>query len=159
MKRTELSTFLKGLAVIAGAVILILYGPVAVSLGQKFAHQNPELRHLFWPFLLFLWASVIPFYLALGYAWRIFNAIAQDASYTPKNVLRLKRISFLALIDCLLYFFAVVALLLLEILNPGVLLVVLAVMLVSAVVCAVSAALSHLVEKAYLTVQDSEDTR
>ena len=89
----------------------------------------------------------------------IFNAIAQDASYTPKNVLRLKRISFLALIDCLLYFFAVVALLLLEILNPGVLLVVLAVMLVSAVVCAVSAALSHLVEKAYLAVQDSEDTR
>lgn len=157
MKRSELSNLLKGIAVIAGVVILVLYGPVAVTLGQELAQQNPELRFLFWPCLLFLWISIIPFYLALGYAWKIFSAIAQDQSYCPENASRLKTISVLALTDCLLYFLAVVALLLLGILNPGILLIVLAVMLVSAVVSAVSAALSHLVEKAHTAAQKAEE--
>ena len=147
MKRTELALLLKGLAIIAGGMALVLCGPVAASIGERIAQQNPEFRFLFWPCLIFLWITAVPFYVALGYAWKIFNEIAGNHSFCLQNALRLKRISVLALIDTLLYVGVVIVLLAVQILHPGILLLVLIIMMVGAAVSAASAALSHLVEK------------
>ena len=80
--------------------------------------------------------------------WLICGEFAKDNSFCKENVQRLKDISKLALLECILYLVAMIILLVLNLLHPSVLLMTLFIIFVGISIAVVAATLSHLVEKA-----------
>ena len=117
-------------------------------LGLEMKFMYPEFGYMFWPCLIFVWVTAIPFYIGLYKGWLICGEFAKDNSFCKENVQRLKDISKLALLECILYLVAMIILLVLNLLHPSVLLMTLFIIFVGISVAVVAATLSHLVEKA-----------
>lgn len=148
MKRKELTKWLKIVIAFAALIGVFLCFIVAPFLGREAVFMYPELSYMFWPSLIFIWATAVPFYAALYKGWLICEEISNDNSFCRENGQRLKEISKLALFECILYLVAMVVLLILNLLHPSILLMALFVIFVGVSIAVVAAALSHLVEKA-----------
>jgi len=148
MKQMELSKWLKWMVVIAAAVVLVLSFWVVPSLGKDAVCVNPELHYMFFPCLIFIWITAIPFYMALWKSWHICDRISKDQSFCEKNAVALKHISILAIIECILYLMGAFVLLLGNLLHPGILLIILFIQFVGVSIAILAATLSHLVKKA-----------
>lgn len=156
MKRSELVRWLKGIGIIASVMGLILCFCMAPAVGRDIAKANPELDYMFWPCLIFIWISAVPFYTALVQCWLICNEIQKDKAFCSLNVKRLKRIGKLALSECLLYFAALVILAFMDLLNFGILIVIVVILCIGFAIAIFSAVLSHLAAKAG-SIQDEND--
>lgn len=158
MKQKHLSNWLKLILIGIALCGLAVYALVVPIYGRILQTSYPELSNRFWPWLLFIWASGIPCYIVLYYAWRIATNIGNDQSFTKQNASLLKKISFLASLDAVFFLIGNVVLLFLNMSHPGVAIASLVIVFVGVAVAVISAALSHLVNKAALLQEQSDWT-
>lgn len=156
MKQKELSRWLRVVVIIGWCVCALLALFVAPKLAHDAAIDLPELARLKWPCLVTFWIGLIPVAVALWEGWRIFGEIGRDNSFCAENARRLRVVSRLALGDTLLCAAAMLGLLILNALHPGVFLLMLFIAFGGAVITVAAAALSHLTLKA-ADLQDEND--
>ena len=148
MKQTSLSKWLKIIIIGCGICGLLIYALVMPSIGQTLASENPEMSSYFWPWLIFIWATGIPCYIALFFAWKIAANIGVDKSFSISNAKLLKWISILAAGDAAFFFLGNIVFLLLNMNHPSIVLLSLIIVFAGVAISVAAAALSHLVMKA-----------
>ncbi|MBQ8082483.1 MAG: DUF2975 domain-containing protein [Clostridia bacterium] len=148
MEQKKLSKWLKGILIGTAACGLAVYLALLPDYGRSLAQAYPEFAGRFWPWLIFLWATGVPCYLALGLGWRIAGRIGEDRSFSEGNARDLSRIAWLAAGDAGAFFLGNAILLLADMSHPGVVLMSLIVVFVGVAIAVAAAALSHLVHKA-----------
>lgn len=158
MKQFELAKWLKTLIIISALIGLVLCFVIVPIIGKDAVLMNPDLEYIFYPSLIFIWITGIPFYIALWKSWSIASEIGKDRSFCKENADSLKTISRLALVECVLYFSAIISLLILNLLHPGLLLMALSIIFLGVAVAVAAAALSHLVEKANRLQEENDLT-
>lgn len=158
MRQTSLSKWLKFIIVGVGVCGLVVYALVLPMLGKSIADGQEEFRGYFWPWLIFLWATGIPCYIALVFAWRIAGNIGRDRSFSLSNANLLKGISVLAAGDAAFFFLGNIVFLLLSMNHPSVVLFSLLVVFAGVAIAVAAAALSHLVMKAAALQEQSDLT-
>lgn len=158
MKQRELSLLLKAAIVVTALVTLLLLSLFAVSMANDMRRSAPEFAQLYWPCLIFLWASSLPFWAALVLGWRISDDMGRNNSFCQANARRLKWVCWLALVEAAIYLGAFVALLVTAIGSPGIMFLLLFTILAGLVVAVIAAILSHLVDKAVALQQESDLT-
>ena len=148
MKQTSLSKWLKIILIGCGICGLLIYALVMPSIGQTLASENPEMSSYFWPWLIFIWVTGIPCYIALFFAWKIAANIGGDKSFSLSNAKLLKWISSLAAGDAAFFFLGNIVFLLLNMNHPSIVLLSLIIEFAGVAISVAAAALSHLVMKA-----------
>ena len=148
MKQTSLSKWLKIILIGCGICGLLIYALVMPSIGQTLASENPEMSSYFWPWLIFIWVTGIPCYIALFFAWKIAANIGGDKSFSLSNAKLLKWISILAAGDAAFFFLGNIVFLLLNMNHPSIVLLSLIIEFAGVAISVAAAALSHLVMKA-----------
>lgn len=158
MNQISLSKWLKG--IIAGMAVCggIIYFYLIPYWGKEMAGAYPEYAYCYWPWLSVLWVSAIPCYFALFFGWKIVSEIGKDNSFSRKNAEYLKRISILATAESVYFFGANLVLMMMGMNHPGVFLLSLFVDFAGIAAAIVSAALSHLVQKAAEIREENELT-
>jgi len=158
MKQSTLSKWLK--LVILGAALcgLIIYGWVIPTCGKDLALGYPEFAGAYVPWLGFLWATGLPCYIVLIYAWKIASNIGADKSFCVQNGEYMKWISVMAGFDALFFFLGNIVLLFLNMNHPGIVIVSMVVVFVGAAISVVAAALSHMIMKAADLQEQSDYT-
>lgn len=159
MKQTTLSKWLKVIIIGVGICGLIVYGMVIPMLGETLANYlQGEFDYCYLPWLIFIWLTAIPCYLALFFAWKIASNIGKDQSFTTANAKYLKWISILAVTDAAFFFVGNIVYLLLGLNHPGIVIFSLLVVFAGVAVAIASASLSHLVLKAEVLQEQSDWT-
>lgn len=158
MKQITLSRWLKLIIIGAGICGLLIYAWIIPSFGKEVALDYPELAGAYVPWLGFLWASGIPCYATLYFAWKIASNIGADRSFCGENGKYMKTISIMAGGDALFFFLGNLILLLMNMNHPGVVLVSLVVVFVGVGISVAAAALSHLIMKAADLQEQSDFT-
>lgn len=158
MTPKTLSRWLKCILFIVGLCGLIVYAVVVPMYGDHLRTLYPEFSNRFLPWLIFLWASGIPCFTVLVFAWRIATNIEKDQCFSNQNARLLKWISILSATDAAFFFVGNVLLLLLNMSHPGVVLASLVIVFVGVAFAAVSAVLSYFVKKAAVLQEQSDWT-
>lgn len=158
MEQKTLSKWLKCILVGVAVCGLITYAVVIPMCGMSLRAQYPEFSNRFWPWMVFLWASGIPCFAVLVFAWKIAAAIGRDASFSLANAKCFERISVLSAADAAFFFVGNILLWLLNMSHPSVVLVSLVVVFVGVAVAVVSAVLSRLMKKAAALQEQSDWT-
>lgn len=158
MKQENVAKWLK--AVVIGAVLFGagVYGCIIPTWGRAIAYDAPEFSDRFWPWLIFLWGTAIPCYIALVFAWKIFTQIGKNNSFSFVNAKYFKHITRLALADVVYFLLGNLVLLLWNKSHPGVFLASFLVAFVGVAIAVLSAALSQLVYKAAQMKEENELT-
>ena len=158
MKQASLSKWLKFIILGVGVCGLIVYALVLPVLGLNITGSYPEWDDCFWPWLIFLWVTAIPCYIALAFGWKIAGNIGLDRSFSGDNATLLKWISALAAGDAAFFFLGNLVFFFLSMSHPSVVLLSMLVVFAGVAVCVASAALSHLVRKAADLQEQSDFT-
>ncbi|MGI6200218.1 MAG: DUF2975 domain-containing protein [Christensenellales bacterium] len=158
MKQREYVRWLRALVVLAGLALLALVGALVPTLAGEIARSNPELAYLYWPGVLFVWATAAPVYAALAQAWLVCGSIGAGQAFCQRNVGRLKTMGLCMVIDAVLYLLAMVLLIAMNLGHPSILLVILAVVFVGVALAVVFFTLSHLTDKAAALQRDQDLT-
>lgn len=148
MKQKEVARWLKVIVVVTCLIGMAACCWVAPMLGLNFALVNPDLKWLFWPCLIFIWISAIPFYWILVIGWRLCSAIERDDFFSDYSARCFKHISLLALIECPLYLAGMIALFAIQLLHPSIFMGMGLVVFIGLAIALIAAALSHLIQKA-----------
>ena len=103
MKQLEMAKWLKGLTLFTGAIGLVtLTMVIPVIMNELFSTgSNPQLSSKI--LNVFVWLTAVPIYLALYKIWKICTNISNNNSFCHENAKLLKEISFLAILDTILY--------------------------------------------------------
>ena len=80
MEQKALSKWLKIIIIGVGICGLVGYFLVIPSFGQSLARQYPEFSGRYLPWLIFIWLTAIPCYIALFFGWKIAANIGGDRS-------------------------------------------------------------------------------
>lgn len=158
MEQKHLSKWLKLILVGVAICGLVVYALVVPMYGMSVRSLYPEFSNRFWPWLIFIWCSGIPFFIVLYYAWRIATNIGNNQSFTEQNAFLLKSISFLSALDAGFFFAGNIILFLLSMSHPGVVIASLVIVFMGIAVAVAAAALSHLVKKAAVLQEQSDWT-
>ena len=158
MEQKTLARWLKVILIGVGLCGLVVYGAILPLYGQYIRDANPEMANCYWPWLIFLWATGVPCYIALVIGWKIAANIGLDRSFSEDNARHLKRISLLAAGDTVFFFVGNIVLLFANMSHPGVVLGSFLVVFAGVAVTVAAAALSHLVLKAALLQEQSDLT-
>ncbi|MDD4796238.1 MAG: DUF2975 domain-containing protein [Eubacteriales bacterium] len=147
MNQRKLSLWLKAVVVGCALCGLVIYLGVFPMIGKDTAAIYPEFAYCLWPWLLFLWITAVPCYIALVVVWRMAGEIGSDNSFCPANARRLKLVAILAAADAAFFFVGNVVFLLLSMTHPGVFLLSFLFVFAGIALSVAAAALSHLVYK------------
>ena len=158
MGQKKMSKWLKAVIIIVGLCGLAVYLLAIPMLGEEIIYQYPEFSGWYWPWLIFLWITGVPCYIALFYGWKIAVSIGQDKSFTLTNANYLRRVSRLAAGDSIFFFAGNIVLLLLNMSHPGFALCSLLIVFAGIAVTITTAALSHMVRKAAELQEQSDLT-
>ena len=158
MKQSTLAKWLKVVLTGVGVCGIVGYAWVVPSFGQMIVRDNPDYAHCYYPWLIFLWVTAIPCYIALVLGWRIASNIGEDRSFSMDNAKLLKWIAYLAVGDAGFFFVMNILYLFLNMSHPGVTLISLIVVFAGIAVSVAAAALSHLVHKAAELQEQSDLT-
>ena len=120
--------------------------------------EDTGLVSAFWPWLLFLWGTGIPCYMALFEFWHVCGEIKADNSFCEENAIRMMNIALLILGDVAYFFAGNVLFLMLGMNHPGIFLISLAVDVFGVGIGVAAAALSHLVYKAAVIQAENDLT-
>lgn len=148
MKQNELAKSLKLFIGLTCIILAICAFVVVPKLGRDISYSNPEYAYLYYPFLIFIWITVIPFYAALFQGWKISNQINRDNSFSKQNINSLNKIRKYSLSECLLYFIGSLILLYFNLLHLSILIIILFVIFIAMCISVFMAVLAHLVQKA-----------
>lgn len=148
MEQKTLSLVLKLVLVgfaIAGALLYIWLLPM---LGSDFVLNYPELQPWYLPWMVFLWLTAVPCYIALYFGWSIATEIGRDNSFSIQNSLSLRNIAIAAAVDAVFFFLGNILFLLLNMSHPAVFLLSCFLVFGGVAIAVAAACLSHLVFKA-----------
>ena len=158
MEQKNLAKWLKVILAGVGICGLIVYFLIIPAYGKSFAEMNPEFEYCFWPWLIFLWVTAVPCYIALVLGWKIACGIGADRSFTEANAKYLKWISWLAAADAAYFFAGNVVLMFLNMNHPGIVILSLLIVFAGTAIAVAAAALSRLVKKAAALQEQSDLT-
>lgn len=156
MKRETL--FLKSAVVLMGVPILVLSIFGLTWLIDNPA--NPEYGHILYPILIGMYASTIPFFIALYQAFRILTYIDKKEAFSEFSVKALRRIKFCAMTISALYVLMLPFVFLLAELDdaPGLILFGSVPVFASMVIAVFAAVLQKLLKNAIEIKNDNELT-
>lgn len=157
MSQRSLSNWLKMMILgvgICGILICVLVFPALTDELEPLLNERWVCR----AWLILLWITSIPCFIALGVSWRVVSNIGNDQSFTQENAGLLKRISVLAIVDAAFLFVWNMVLFFLNANHPSTLLACLFIDFVGVVIAVIFAALSHLVLKAADLQEQSDFT-
>ena len=149
-----LKVVLVGFAV-AGAIVYVWLLPM---LGGSFLRAYPDFAHCYWPWLIFLWITALPCYIALFFGWSIATEIGRDNSFSIKNSISLRNVAILAAADAVFFFLGNILYLLLNISHPFVFLLSCFLVFGGVAIAVAAACLSHLIYKAAKLRQENDLT-
>lgn len=158
MKQKELSNWLKLIIVFCGILGLLLCVYFGPEIGREVLLNSEKMKVLYKPFIVFIWITGIPFYIALILGWQICLDISSNQAFTIKNADRLKKISVLAMIEGLIYIVALVYLLVDQILSTNILTIILLILFFAVIISVFTSMLSHLVREASKIKTDNDLT-
>lgn len=156
MKQNTLSKWLQLIIAGVGICGVIIYGAVVPMAARAAVDQFPEFSGCQWPWLILIWVTAVPCYIALVLAWKIAGNIGADRSFSIANAKLLKWISVLAAADSAIFFVGNLIYWLLNMNHPSILLFSFLIEFLGVAISVTSAALSHLVRKA-ADLQDQSD--
>ncbi len=148
MKQSTMATCLKTIVIIAAIIGLLFLIFLIPSEGKVIARVNPEVSYMYTPCLIYVYIMAVPYYLVLYLFYRVFDEIRKNNEFCSENVGRLKNISILSLVEMLLCVIPIVLLGSMNILNPGVAILLLLLSFLSIIIAMSSKTLSHLTKKA-----------
>ena len=156
MKHKELSRWLKLLLILSGIVVVFLAFILVPNVAKEMAATRLRYSHLQTPFNIFVWISTVPFIASLFMGWSICTEVGSDNSFSVKNAKSLTYISRFSLIEVIYYFIGIVLLLIFDLLHPPIIIAMAVVIFISFAMAVITAALSHLVNKA-AAIKDEND--
>ncbi len=145
MKHKTLSTRLKWILIGMALCGALIYLWIIPTFGRDIAEMAPEFTNAYIPWLFFLEVTGVPCYVALFFAWKIFDNIGEDNSFCKENGHYMKWISTLALGDGIYFLLGNIVLLLFSINHPGIIVVSLFFVFVAIGISVAAGALSHLI--------------
>ena len=158
MKLTTIEKYLK-LIIIGFAICgLLVYAFILPNFGQSLAHQYPEFAHWYYPWLIFLWITVIPCYLVLISAWKVARNIGEDKSFSYENGKYFKQIAFYAGADSVFFFIGNIVLWLTGYNHPGIVIASMILVFFGLAITLASKSLAQLVDNAAELQEESEWT-
>lgn len=120
--------------------------------------SSANLKTLYTPFVAFIWVTTVPFFIALFLGWSICTDISFDQAFTAKNAERLKIISFLSMIEGILYTSALFFIFKFETYSINSLIILVIILFFSVIISVFTSMLSHLVRNASEIKQDNDLT-
>lgn len=156
MKQKYLSKWLKVITVITGIIIAVIYFIFIPFMGKDLVNISSKIDYEYWPWLILIWITSVPCYIALVLFYRICIEIGNDNSFSEKNAKLLKEISWLAIIDAILFFVGSLGFSLVWGSNILVIAGALMVVFAGLAIGILTAALSHMVLKAS-RIKDEND--
>lgn len=158
MKQAELASWLRIIILIAALIGILFCFLIAPLAGKQISIIEPSLSQIYWPFLLFIWLTAIPFFLALWQCLKIIRNVAADNSFCHANARSLTLISRLALVECAFYVAAAATLAIANIFYPGFMVMIVVIIFCAIAITMAAAMLSHLVLKASLMKAEQDLT-
>ncbi|MGX4670067.1 DUF2975 domain-containing protein [Cerasibacillus sp. JNUCC 74] len=158
MKQKELSNWLKVIIVICGILGLLFCVYFGPEIGKEVLLNSEKMKVLYNPFIVFIWITGIPFYIALILGWKICLDISTNQAFSIKNANRLKQISVLAMIECFLYFVALIYLFIVKSISINMLIIILLILFFAFVISVLTSILSQLVREANKIKTDNDLT-
>jgi hypothetical protein len=131
-----------------GLTILSLCIFLLPALAEEAAVMNPEYAYLHYPVLIGLYATAVPFFLALCKAWKMLNGIERGETFSGSSVTSISYIKNCALMIVLLYVIGMVVLGILNALHPGIALGGIGILFVTMVIVVFSSILQDLLKTA-----------
>jgi Protein of unknown function (DUF2975) len=158
MNQKELANWLKGIIIICGILGLLFCVYFGPEIGREVLLNSKKLKVLYKPFIVFIWLTGIPFYISLILGWKICMEISINQAFSIKNADRLKQISFLAMIECFLYFVALIYLFIVKSISTNMLIIILLILFFAFVISVLTSILSQLVREANKIKTDNDLT-
>lgn len=158
MKLTTIEKYLK-LIIIGFAICgLLVYAIFLPEFGQSMAYGYPEFAHWYYPWLIFLWITVIPCYLVLISAWKVATNIGADKSFSYENGKCFKQIGRYAFADSVFFFAGNIVLWLAGYNHPGIIIASMILVFFGFSIALASKSLAQLVDNAAELQEESEWT-
>lgn len=148
MNQKTLSAVLKTITVCAAACFAVIFFVLIPMYGRALVLEYPEFEYCYTPWLVFLIVFSLPCFAALLLGWKIAANIGRDRSFSYDNAKYLGIISVLAGADSAFFVVGNIVLLCLSMSHPSITLLSLFAAFIGIAICAICAALSHLVRKA-----------
>lgn len=141
--------------VIIGILICVLLIPY---LGNYMVQQYPEYEYAKLPWMIFIYMSGMPCFLAMGLSWKITCNIGKDNSFCRENAKLFSIFSKLALVDTIFFFVVSVIFEFAGLNHPGILLFSFLIVFFGLAVYICTGALSYLISKATILQEDNDLT-
>jgi len=158
MKQQEVSRWLKGITIALALMGAVFFFAIMPRLAYEIKIQNPDFAAYYWPGIIYGWVIGAGCFVILYQFWKVCVEIGKDNSFSKETSGAFVRISRIAFTLAVIWFSGIIVLLVLEILNPGFLILMSTAVLISIIVAILAAALSHLILKAYDLKQETDLT-
>lgn len=158
MKQAEIARWLKGITWGIGIMGIIFFFILVPMLAGEMRRGYPEAAFLYWPGLVYNFVIAAGCYAILFQFWTVCREIGRDNSFSSENAEVFKRISRIAVVMAVLWFAGLAGLTMIHYMQPGIMLLMVFAVFVSAAVAICAAALSHLIWKAYEMRRENELT-
>lgn len=158
MKHENLAKQLKVIILGMGLCGILIYLWIIPMLGKEVVSYAPDFAGAYMPWLVFIWATAIPCYAALWFAWKIASNIGRDNSFCVENGIYMNRIAKLAAGDGIFFFLGNILLLLMNYNHPGIIIVSLFIVFIGLGIAVAASALSHLIMDAADLQEQSDFT-
>ncbi|KGP92235.1 membrane protein [Pontibacillus chungwhensis BH030062] len=147
MKRAT-TVFLKGSLILFGIIVVSLSLFALPRLASEAAQSYPEFSHLQYPVLIGINLTVVPFLMALYQAYQLLQLIEEKTAFSERAVELLRKIKYDALIIIGMYIVGMVILITQSALQPGIILMWLAIIFACLIISVFSTVLQELLQSA-----------
>ncbi len=158
MRQMEISKWLKGVTIIVGIMGLLFFALIIPKLALDAKVMYPEVSFLFWPGLLYVFLIAIGCYMILFLFWGVCTEIGNDNSFSKETSIAFVRISRITLAMAIYWFIGLIILAVGEWLTPALLIFLIVAVIITIAISILSAALSHLILKAYELKKETDLT-
>jgi hypothetical protein len=149
MSKEKLAKWLKLVIIGLGIVGVFLYGILLPCFGESILSEAGGVwESAFWTWMIFLWLTAVPCYLALFYAWKIAGRIGKESAFSEESAKDMKRIGIFAFGDSVFLMAGNIILFLLNWNHPGMFLIFTLFAFVGVLIAVAAFVLSHLIYRA-----------
>jgi|SRR5699024_4316497 len=150
--------FLKIAVFLIGITILVLCVILLPWLANYTASMYPEFAYLQFPVLIGVYATAIPFFIALYQALRLLSYIDNNNAFSNLSVKALKRIKHCAVLISILYVIGIIFLISQNAFNPGLAIIGFTITFTSVVIAVFTAVLQRLLNNALVIKSENDLT-
>lgn len=137
---------------------VMIYAWAFPMIGSEIIRKYPELSSWYNPWLVFLWLTGVPCFLAFYFLYRFAKSVEQDKIFTTTNALRFQTISKLAAGDAVFFLSGNILLFLMQMNHPSIVLCALGIVFLGAAITVLFRALSYMIQKAACLQEQSDLT-